>query len=603
MKKVLSVIVLTLLIISFSAVASASSEKAVNLDDIGLSIVLPEADIVLTRNTKENAPELEKIGITKDQLVSYLVSNDMFLYVVGNEYVITVGRKASTYDDFLKINDNLVLLTVNDIEKDYKAQQITVNQKDLYYCSNAKYIQLHSTTRLNNSKQEQILYLTSCNGYLYALVYSKLDSRLTSYDEKNAKEIVESIVFNEATNQSDAFSSEFKYTDSSTGISFTVPKNWVEGSLSKKRKVLKACFESEKENGTQIYYGSFDLWNNMPSFLKLGHKREDLDTKTIYKALFGLSDDDWTKNINLTNSSIIDSANIEDVRIVFRKGKDYILFSTTSTSSSDLGSLTLSMDTYAYVEDGIFYEWQCDAFSTNPIYNDFLSLIDSAEYPSPKGLAGGAWFSWNIVDCVLGILVTILIHPLPIWIYRRFIKKEAIDSDNARRIVNIDTVVVAVVFIVFSFFFGGGLSIVALLFWRKVCLNILVKKSDLPSYESSGDRTNSEFIKEQNDYSDGANSQFRIVNSDDRSVNRKETKLRRLALARKNKNDMSSSDENDGIEVNNGKRRNVSLDVEAEQKSEVVSSNNERKFKYCWNCGAKLAANSNFCHVCGTKLD
>lgn len=85
-------------------------------------------------------------------------------------------------------------------------------------------------------------------------------------------------------------------------------------------------------------------------------------------------------------------------------------------------------------------------------------------------------FGSAIAVLLIDLLITVIIHPMPIWIYRYIIRKAPVVPKTAKRIVIIDTIIVVAIMLLITFFEGGGqLSFAAVFLWSKVSYSSLTK--------------------------------------------------------------------------------------------------------------------------------
>ena len=468
MKKVSLLIFLAI----FVSITSIVYAKTSTYEDIGLSIDLPDTAVVVTKSMMTNRSALIALGLNNYQIDYLQTTNDLDLFALTDKYALTITKSKTSYSDFSQVNDNIVQFIFEQMKESYKDLGIKIEKSELYYNANAKYIKLHCSLNLGKDSYPSypgIQYISNVDGYAYSISYFSISGELTAYDEKNADSIITSVQYKNTKNETQDRTPSHLYIDKKTGISFLIPENWTEGSLSRKRKVLKTCFESTEEEGTSLYFGYFDVWKKLPFYKKLGHNREEINTKFFYDCLLDISDNEWSGALASITSDLVENANLENMVLVTRNRVEYIRVEITSISDTEFGRLQIKTDSYYHIENGVLYSWQCNVFRNNPHYKEFLNLIDSISYNTSRN---DMYFEL-FLNAILGLVLTIIVHPLPIWIYRYYIRKEAVDYDTAKRIVNIDTVVVAAFFIVLSVFWGGGLSFIALFFWRNKCIRIL----------------------------------------------------------------------------------------------------------------------------------
>ena len=85
-------------------------------------------------------------------------------------------------------------------------------------------------------------------------------------------------------------------------------------------------------------------------------------------------------------------------------------------------------------------------------------------------------FGSAIAILLFDLLITVIIHPMPIWIYRYTIRNAPVIPKTAKRIVIIDTIIVVLIMLLITYFEGGGLlSFAAVFFWSKVSYSSLTK--------------------------------------------------------------------------------------------------------------------------------
>ena len=301
------------------------------------------------------------------------------------------------------------------------------------------------------------------------------------------KNRVGSSAYSEASD-SNKEAESFVYSDTKTGASFTVPKNWRQESLSKEREIIQAKFVYDVDATQMILYGSADLWNELPATNRQGLSRADIDNTAL----------------SVSDIAELQGVNYSEVSIVKYNGRNY--YKTETQSQGDVLGVTISvtMTTLVRIEYGYYYQFQTNMLETNSQYKDFETILSSMEYPTIEGQtknetktgantgnnpvatentankagASGKAKSnsqWPLL-LLLDLLITVIIHPVPIWIYRYAIRKQPVAPKKAKKIVIIDAIIVAIVwFMIMLLTDGSKLSFIALFIWSKICYSSLSK--------------------------------------------------------------------------------------------------------------------------------
>lgn len=354
-----------------------------------------------------------------------------------------------------------------------------------------------------------------------------------------------------------AFAADYLYSDSETGVSFSVPDGWIETNLLKERELLKAKFVTSSGDGTSILFGWTDFWAELTSSEKIGLTRADINDELIDEEIVAEMSG-VTKN---------------DIQKVSYAGKDYYKFVKDVSTTVEGISVKLPMANLFTMHNGYLVTFQFGApdalFSKH--YPDFEKLLNSVVYPqiasstseyikpsySPISTIksesdipnlGNSFFS----NLVISLIITIAIYSLPIVIYRYGIRKRPIGKKKAKKI----TIVYGVIaFFVMSLLIiqlkGDSAAGGAILLWSYVNYRVLTggKSSQQPDDAMETEKENladkgSMFIYE----------------------------------AGENKPRVG---ENEGVETIQ------QIDV---------------NIIFCHKCGNRLVPNSMYCNKCGTKI-
>ena len=266
------------------------------------------------------------------------------------------------------------------------------------------------------------------------------------------------------------------YSESNTGIEFSIPSGWHKEELSEERVSIKAKYVHDDENGEIILFGYTDLWNNLSASDKVGYTKYDFNNSMFTKSDMAAIFDGNTANVTTVTYN-----NIEYFEQV-------VPMSVTSNGQI----YSYNRHHLIYVFDGIMYSFSYnDPVIGNNHYSDFETLLNSVKYQTPKQVnilnvgkinnntyfgigPNGFVFGDFIFTLFFPLIITIAVYSLPIMIYRYAIKKKPIDEKKAKKIVIIYGIAA---FIVMCFLLitldNKGPKGVAILFWSYINYQIL----------------------------------------------------------------------------------------------------------------------------------
>ena len=135
----------------------------------------------------------------------------------------------------------------------------------------------------------------------------------------------------------------------------------------------------------------------------------------------------------------------------------------------------------------------------NSFYNVFVGI--SKYGTSSSDLAG---------SIIMGLLMTFILHPLPILIYRYAIRKRPMERRQARTVCIVDAVIVFVLHSVISILIAsasGGMaisrvSLPAIVIWSFICFRILIHKGEESSDKATITETANTDISEDDKNND-----------------------------------------------------------------------------------------------------
>lgn len=158
----------------------------------------------------------------------------------------------------------------------------------------------------------------------------------------------------------------YTYTDTDSGVSFTVPEGWYEKEFLTKGEYLDAKFANSNKAGVLIMFGGNDLWSAMEPSERIGLSRADLNN-----SYFTVS---YIAEMLLTTP--------DKVKMVTYNQAEY--YRTTTHVSMEISEMEVASDmTYlTRIDNGWLYMFQFSGTTDSEYYSDFEALLSSTAYPT-----------------------------------------------------------------------------------------------------------------------------------------------------------------------------------------------------------------------------
>lgn len=357
----------------FSATALAAETTTYELDALDMSIDIPDDYVVFTRDMSADDPTYAQFGLSKEEMGEILEESKAYLDAVmpdvSHEIVVTMEDN-SPLEDFGQLSDtslSAIASMLQDAAEDYG---ITYVRSEIYQHEQVKFIRLYSSHPNNDQTVYTLQYYTVCNGQAINISMHSYVGKITQANEDELQKTVDSADFRNAkTMKATGLETEpFLYTDMEAGLSFTVPANWTQVDFLAEREILDAKFESTKEEGLCILYGSVDLWEELPESERVGYVRAELDNSVV--SAIDISDlaKEW---------------GIEDEKVSTIDFKSKTHFVVEGTCNSQVYGLNVSapVTVLMRIENGYLFQFWFMAWSDSPYYDDFIRLVRSVKYP------------------------------------------------------------------------------------------------------------------------------------------------------------------------------------------------------------------------------
>lgn len=463
-------------ILAFLSIAAfATNTNTYRLDALGMRVEIPDNYIVFTRNVQDDDPNLSLYGLTKEDMLSAMETRDIYLNAWDENatFEIVVTMTESSLGDFNQLSDTELLTLASSLETVYDAAGVTYLRSEIYQNDQTKFLKIYINQPNDGITVYGVQYYTVYNGKAINLTLQSYEGMIDAAKESAMQNIVYSAHFDRdpVLSETPAATASFTYTDENSGVTFTVPANWVEAPMNQERYYLDAKFTSNLEEGLSIFftcedvYASEELWSDLSEAERNALTRSDIDnsifTKSDIAELFGCEAD--------------------EVSMVFYRGKEYFRVETVSSATTYGIDISVPMTNLVRCENGYIYLFQFNGHEDHPYFGDFEALVSSVEYP-----ADGMQTDLT-ANLILNLLATIAIYSLPIILYRYAIKREPVGRSKAKKITIIYGICAFIVMSILIFAINGsGAAGGAILLWSWVNYRVLIGGAK-PAQEPAAD--------------------------------------------------------------------------------------------------------------------
>ncbi len=408
MKRFLSMLLTFCLVCGLFPVYAHASDVTYALDNLGMSIDLPDSLVVFTRNIESTDPNLSKYGLTKEDMTSLMLERNIYLNA-WDEYInceITVTMTESPFADYNQFSDTVLSALMSSLTSEYQSRGVTLIKSDLYQHIQAKFMKMYISQSNNGDTIYGLQYNTVYDNKAINITLQSYSGMIDANYETLLKKIVDTIHFDTEPQliKTPAPTKSFTYTDPNSGLTFTVPANWVESPLAKGRKSITAKFTSNLEDGMCILFSSKDIYSSeeLTSELSL--------TEKLFLTRDSIGNDAFTK----ADISAMYGCKENDISIVTYGGKEYYAAEVINTGISYGVPISMPMVFLLRCENGYIYVFQFGGRTDSVYYQDFKSLVSSAKFPvsdnndnEVRGLVVGAYILLSLI--LIGVICAILI--------------------------------------------------------------------------------------------------------------------------------------------------------------------------------------------------
>ena len=363
--KTIIVVLAALLLVLVAVPVNAEDGTSLYFSELDMKVVVPSGFDVFTRDTSANDPNLKKYGITSDQLVSTMKSQNSYLDAMGSDgYTeLTITMFKSDWSDFNLLSDTALKTLFSSIKDEYSKMGLSVSKYDIYSHTQAKFIRMYASRSVTGGKVYTLQYTTVYSGKtINFTLQSYSGTAISASQESTIKKLVDSAQFGSApaTTSIPKSTEAFVYSDKAGKVHLTVPANWREEPLSKEREIIKAKFVTDQEPGLSMLYGYYDIWSAMSTAEKAGQTRSSINMSAFSRS-------DIAEAFGIPESK---------VKSVTYNGQQYYQAEVVSESMG----LSVETTILYHIDNGYMYQFQFFGTPSDKYFKDFESLVRSVVY-------------------------------------------------------------------------------------------------------------------------------------------------------------------------------------------------------------------------------
>ena len=342
-----------------SVVAFGAGKTTYYIPDCDVSIDIPDDYYVVYKDMDDNNPALDYLNLSKEEALSELDSLGVYLdaFDLSGSFDLCVSlTDTGEYEyDFNTISDSYLLETYNIDNLNNSSDGIVFTNVKIYKPGDIKFVKAEATQSYNGSEGGFIEYMTSNSHYLIVVSMRTYNGHPSSAQESILQNAVDSIYFGSRPSDESFIENqgEIHYTDSETGVTFTVPEYWTEDTMNVSTDLV-CKFQSSKNQDSLIMYGRY------------------------------LLDDPSTDTSEYTVEMIAEDLGIssDQVLILEYGGKEYRGGPCSQTIDIDGETFTSETLYLVHVENGWMYYFHFVGDETSEQFTDFESVLNSVKYPS-----------------------------------------------------------------------------------------------------------------------------------------------------------------------------------------------------------------------------
>ena len=356
MKRIVAIIC-AIAILCLCLPASATN-NTYQLKEIGISVNIPSEFYVITRETQENDPALQKFRLSKTEADAMMKKTNCHLdaVVTNPTYEIRITGQNSLMTDFNDMGNTLLYGLMHTFEESYTKAGMNVLTYNVYDNSDMKWLKICIDTR-NGFCVE---YLTSYNNVSIAFgITADYDNSIDEMDLILC-EIIDGVKFKNTPHRKEVVMTEpSTYIDYVSGTRLHIPANWQQLVKNKDDNYDVAYISTEDENCC-IMFACIDMY---------GYMRENEEYT------------DW--NMQEYQPSVAEVADFfgepsDLFSMICIDNKEYYKY--YNVIEDDTIGIYIPLIVLTYIENGYANCFYFMGFEETEQYLDFINVVTNATY-------------------------------------------------------------------------------------------------------------------------------------------------------------------------------------------------------------------------------
>lgn len=494
-KYILSILILCLLCFMLPATpAQGATEQTYLLEDLALSITLPENYPALTQNMTADDPALTAdvyAGYNLETAQELLAETDAVLYAMDpvEAGLFLLQLTDMELEDFSTYTDEELAALAAGREIGYESAGREVSRLEVYTHNQNKFICLDYTQPDQGESAGYAAreYLTTYDGTGFLLTfYSMTRTEIPQEQQAMLQTVVDSMTFGvqpespaeppleekpvDTQTEDTSLSPSFVYTDPLTGAQLTLAEGWVEEDTKTETGSFQITTFAHQSEMAWILFGRLDLLQSLPQ-----EEQARVDRTTINNDLYTLEE--------LAEYWEVDP---EQVTQVTYGDREYYCTEQTLQGSSPLLPGHMHLSQLVRVENGYLYLFLLQDYTDGTYQSDFQSLVASIQYVDLQPIQGPLAFSWAVF--LASLLVALILSILPILLYRYAIRRKPMPAGKALPIILLYGIILLIAMFLCKIALGGLVGVLLAIFpnYKILCAGYPRAKTDLENHDDSG---------------------------------------------------------------------------------------------------------------------
>ena len=367
MKRTIGGILLFVMLLAVSV--RADETRTVRIDALDLRIEVPAFYQVITRDTDASDPDL---GAYIADVQQWMEENNIYLDLQNANpgFECTLSACPSPMERMDLFDDAVLKEILDQLRNQFETPGVTFSDAELIRTEQAAFFRFSGSGVDPEGEQVQLLvYYTVHRFQNLTLALRYEGAEMPETCRSVGEEMIASLRFGE---EDDPAQEAAAYRDEGTGVSLTVPAGWIRMDSDpeqflkgKLRPISEVEFVRTDDINTSVQYTSYDVFGRMPKLLRKLLPREEFDQEHLtvesieagipYKVKRGEK-----QTINGREFCIVEYDGS-------RKGDD---------ASDPKGTIAV------FLQNGCYYVFRFSGTSDHPRYGEFLSMLESAEFPA-----------------------------------------------------------------------------------------------------------------------------------------------------------------------------------------------------------------------------